>query len=292
MATLLCRLHHIHHAFFLINQAKKKRPQSVKYQGRLTPSAALTTATLAAVPRGLGAGVHLRKEILTAYLETRLDKVAISVSDPEHNTLDVLGTEVSEDGLEHLEGLGVVKNVLNGWEASGLLLTMNPQLISSHLLRVSVDLGTNQLKCGVTRRLSAVVVNEPSNGSVKELLHWRGLLGLPAKCRASVGVGLQRDEALRCLLPCLHSTARKPVAVSVTEHSGSITLECRDDVTTLSQSRVHKVADLLADGVKDLALALVVKGHVKDNGHLLHCCPFLLVIVARFVGVRLLVAPS
>ena len=62
-------------------------------------------------------------------------------------------------------------------------------------------------------------------------------------------------------------------------------------MTTISQSRVHEIADLLADGVNDLTVAILVEGHVKDNGHLLHsCCPFLLVIVAR-VGVRLLVAP-
>ena len=66
---------------------------------------------------------------------------------------------------------------------------------------------------------------------------------------------------------------------------------CRDDVTTLSQSAVNEVSDLLTNSVKDLALTLRIEGHVKDNGHLLHCCPFLLVIVARVV-VPLLAAPS
>ena len=247
---------------------------------------------MAAVPRGLRASVHLREEVLAPNLEARLDEVAVLVSDPEHDSLDVLGTEVSEDWLQHLERLVAVKDVLDGREAISLLLTMDPQLISSHLLRVTVDLWTKEFKGGVSRRLYTVVLDELLDSLVQELLHWRGLLGLPTERRAGVRVSLQRNEALRSLLASLHSTTGEPVALSVTEHSSSVTLEGGDNVTALSQGLAHKAANLLADGVKNLAVALVVEGHVKDNGHLLHsCCPFLLVIGAR-VGVFLLVAPS
>lgn len=291
MATLLCRLHHTHHDIF--EQPNKRRGGLSQLQPRPPhASATLTTTALTAVPRGLRAGVHLGKEVLAARLETRLDEVAVLVSDPEHDTLDVLGTEVSENGLQHLERLVAAKNVLNGWEVGGLLVTMNPQFLSVHVLGVAVDLGTKEFKGGVSRRLGAVVLDKLLNSAVKELLHRRGLLGLPTKRRAGVRVGLQGNEALRSLLPCLYGTASEPLAVSVTEHSSSVTLEGRDDVTTFSKSRAHEVTDFLADGVKNLAVALVVESHVKDNGHLLHyCCPFLLVIVAR-VGVFLLVAPS
>ena len=290
MATLLCRLHHTHHDIF--EQPNKRRGGLSQLQPRPPhASATLTTTALTAVPRGLRAGVHLGKEVLAARLETRLDEVAVLVSDPEHDTLDVLGTEVSENGLQHLERLIIDKDLLDGREVSGLLVTMNPQFLSVHVLGVAVDLGTKEFKGGVSRRLGAVVLDKLLDGAVKELLHRRSVLGLPSECRASVRVGLQSDESIRSLLSSLHGASGEPLAISITEHGGSITLKRGDDVTTLGKSRVHKVTDLLADSVKDLAVTILVEGHVKDNGHLLHCCPFLLVIVAR-VGVFLLVAPS
>ena len=244
-------------------------------------STPLTTTTLTATG-GLRALVHLREEVLAAHLEAWLNQTSVLVSSPEHDPLNVPGAEVSEDGLQHLEWIVAVQDVLNGRELGGSLTAMDPQLVSGHLLRVTVDLRPQHLKGGAPRWLGPVVFNESSDSPVEELLHGGGLLGLPPEGDASVRVCLQGDEPLRGLLAGAHSPASEPVPVSVAEHGRPVTLERGNDSLPFSQSLVHKVTDVPANGVKYGAVALLVEVEVENDGHLLHCCcPFLLVVDAR-----------
>jgi hypothetical protein len=244
-------------------------------------STPLTATTLTATG-GLRALVHLREEVLAAHLEARLNQTSVLVSSPEHDTLNVPGTEVSENRLQHPKGVITGKDLLNGRELGGSLTAMDPQLISGHLLRVTVNLRPQKFESGVLRWLSLVVLNESSNSPVEELLHGRRLLGLPPESDASVRVCLQGDEPLRGLLARSHSPASKPLPISVTKHGCPISLERGNDSLPLSQSVGHEVTDVPANGVEHHAVALIVEVEVKNDGHLLHYhCPFLLVIGAR-----------
>jgi hypothetical protein len=244
----------------------------------------MPTSTTATVPRGLRTLIHLREEVLTTHLESRLNQASVLIGSPEHDPLNVSGTEVSENRLQHPKGVITGKDLLNGRELGGSLAAMDPQLISSNLLRVTVNLRPQKFESGTLRRLGLVVLNESSNSPVEELLHGGRILGLPPESDASVRVCLQRNETLRGLLARAHSTASKPLPISVTEHGCPVALERGDDSLPFSQGVGHEVTDVPANGVKYGAVALLVEVEVENDGHLLHCCcPFLLVVDARVV---------
>lgn len=121
----------------LIKHGHNDKEMTLLGQGKAT-SASITTSATATAPGGLRAFIHLREEVLTAHLEARLNQGSALVSSPEHDPLNVPGTEVSEDRLQHLERIVAVQDVLNGRELDGPLLAVDPQLISSNLLRVTV----------------------------------------------------------------------------------------------------------------------------------------------------------